>query len=264
MKARLSILLVMAVSMVLATADGARASMTTIGVQAGDYVVMSWGSQVYQMGGESGGEFEMTVYASQQDYNSGTSLGSFYTFCADPTTMMDLGVLYKVNAVSDENHNDYVLSDYGKWIYYEYAQNDNGATVASSIPGHTSPDFTAEVAGAIQEGIWSQLMKDNVSVGLPDSQWDYGAYNEVSSDENWVADFNSFEDSLHPSFEFCRSCGLAVGWSGRAKPDGSDRLGHSGSHVRARAGQPDRVVVDRRSGLGRGKPVATVGRGLIG
>ena len=201
MKARLSTLLVLTVSIVLLGAGRANASMTTIQVQQGDYVTMSLGSQYYVMNGETGGEFGMTVYTDSSMQNC---LGTFYTFCADPSTMMDLGVLYKVNAVADANYLGYQLSDYGKWIYYEYAQNDNGTLTTSYIPGHISPDFTSTVAGAIQEGIWSQLTLNGNGVGLP-SGWDDSAYNAVAGTDgvNWLADYNN---SLSPDLS---SVGIA-------------------------------------------------------
>ena len=56
---------------------------------------------------------------------------------------------YKVNAVADANELGYQLSDYGKWIYYEYAKNDSGPVTTSYIPGHIRPTSPAVAGGAI-------------------------------------------------------------------------------------------------------------------
>ena len=85
---------VLAVSIAVFGTSWAQASLTTVRVQAGDYVEMSAGSRQYVMNGETGGEFGMTVYDGAMNL-----LGTFYTFCADPTTFMYYNQLYKVDAV---------------------------------------------------------------------------------------------------------------------------------------------------------------------
>ena len=187
---------VLAVSIVLFAASWARAAISTVTVAPGDYVVLSAGDHQYAMNGETGGEFKMTVYNDAKQ-----KIGSFYTFCSDPTTFMSYGTLYHVNAVTDSNALGYHISDYGKWIYYEYAKNDNGDVIASYVPGHTttvsSPIvaggavFTDEVAGAIQECIWQELTKTVNGVAVVDwpSGWTHDAYNAVSAAENWATDF---------------------------------------------------------------------------
>ena len=98
------------------------------------------------MNGETGGEFKMTVYDSSKK-----PIGSLNTLLSpDPTTYMNYDTLYSVKAVTDSNALGFCLTDYGKWIYYEYAKNDNGAVVASYIPGHTTTASDPLVAnGAI-------------------------------------------------------------------------------------------------------------------
>jgi len=184
---------VLAFSIVLLGAGWAQASLTTVKVQPGEYVELAAGSHQYAMYGETGGEFEMTVYGGDKT----TKIGSFYTFCADPTTFMNYNTLYYVKDVSDSDALGYEISDYGKWIYYEYAKNDNGAVVSSYIPGHLSPGFTNEVAGAIQEGIWQELTKTVngvVSVDWP-TGWDHAAYNTVSFAENWANNYASGDNA---------------------------------------------------------------------
>ncbi len=70
---------------------------------------------------------------------------------------MNYSAVYKVGAVTDTNWLGYQLSDFGKWIYYEYAEGSS-----QYILGHGSP-LTSDVAGAIQEGIWQQLTKTTSS-----------------------------------------------------------------------------------------------------
>ncbi len=131
---------------------------------------------------------------------------------------MDIGVLYKVNKVTDSNYLGYNLSPYGKWIYYEYAKNDNGTALPSYIPGHTTTTsnpngvaiaggdtFSAQVAGAIQEGIWSQLT-DNGVVDWPATGWGSptdptNAYNTVSAAESWSSHFQSNDDPTFATYE---------------------------------------------------------------
>jgi hypothetical protein len=185
---------VVAISIVLWGGVRAQASLTTVTVEPGDYVQMSLGSHYYVISGETGGEFAMTVLDS-----SGKLKGTFYTFCADPTTSMELGVLYRVNTVANSNALGYTLSDYGKWIYYEYAKNDSLPTTASFIPGHQSPDFTTLVAGAIQEGIWQELTKKdeygNVVVDWPVVGWNHDAYNTVAGQQGWVSHYTNNDDT---------------------------------------------------------------------
>ena len=76
---------------------------------------------------------------------------------------MNTGTLYQVNAISNANDLGRQLSDYGKWIYYEYALNEQGPITASSIPGHVS-GITTPVMGAIQEGIWLNLNTTNGNI----------------------------------------------------------------------------------------------------
>jgi len=179
---------VLAVSIVLLGAGWAQASLPMVTVHPGEYVTLSAGSShQYVMNGETGGEFKMTVYGSDKT----TKIGEFYTFCADPTTFMNYGTLYSVEGVSASNALGYELSDYGKWIYYQYAKNDNGTVVPSYIPGHLSPGFTDEVAGAIQEGIWKELAKTvngTVSGDWP-TGWDHVAYDTVSFAEGWANNY---------------------------------------------------------------------------
>jgi hypothetical protein len=189
---------VLAVLAILMAATSTQASLSTVSVQSGYYVELSAGSHQRVMNGETGGEFKMTVYNAAQQ-----QIGSFYTFCADPTTYMNYGTRYYVKAVADSNALGYHLSDYGKWIYYEYAKNDNGAVVASYVPGHTTTVsnplvaggavFTDQVAGAIQEGIWQELTKTVNGALVHDwpSGWNHDDYNAVAAAENWEANFAS-------------------------------------------------------------------------
>jgi len=185
---------VLAVSIVLLGVGLTHASITTIRVQAGDSVKMSPGSHQYAMHGETGGEFGMTVWDS-----AGTLKGTFYTFCADPTTFINYNTRYVVHAVADSNALGYQLSNYGKWIYYQFAKNDSGPVTASYIPGHTTTTsdpnvaegaiFTDLVAGAIQEGLWQELTKNNV-VDWP-AGWTHAAYDKVSADQNWLSNYQN-------------------------------------------------------------------------
>jgi hypothetical protein len=189
----------LAVAIVAFTTGAAQASLTTIKVNPGDYVKMSFGSQYYVMNGETGGEFGMTVYDGNMNLK-----GTFYTFCADPTVLMNIGVLYRVNELANSNELGYTISDYGKWIYYEYAKNDSLPLVSSYIPGHQSSDFTSLVAGAIQEGIWGQLTK-NGSVDWP-TGWGSiddpsNAYNQVSTAGNWFSHFTNNDDSSFATYK---------------------------------------------------------------
>jgi hypothetical protein len=213
----------LAITIVLLGAGWTQASLTTVQVVAGDYVVMSPGSRQYVQNNETGGEFQITVYANATD---STPLGSFFTFCADPSTFMNYNTRYKVNAVADANHLGYDLSDYGKWIYYEYAKNDNndngGTTLASFIPGHTittsNPNgvpvaggdtFTSEVAGAIQEGIWKQLTYGN-STGWQLSGWtDDSAYTAVSGREAWATHFAAADHDDSSFAQYKDAIGIA-------------------------------------------------------
>jgi hypothetical protein len=181
---------ILGVTLAVFGAGQAQAALTAITVEPGDYVKMSFGSQYYVMNGETGGEFGMTVW------DSGMNLkGTFYTFCADPTTLMNVGTLYSVNNVTNSNALGYALSDYGKWIYYEYAKNDTLPSESSFIPGHQSAGFTSLVAGAIQEGIWLQLKK-NGQTDWP-TGWTTYAYDTVSGTAagNWYSHYLNGDDS---------------------------------------------------------------------
>jgi hypothetical protein len=177
MKSRLSILAALAVSVVLLGASRTYASVT---VSRGDYVSMSLDNcNYYVMQDETGGEFAMSVYGL-----NGIIQGTVYTFCADPNTLMYLNQTYCVNKVTGANWLGYKLSDYGKWIYYAFSQD-----VSSPVPGHTAlARLDSIYAGAIQEGIWSQLTLDGQTVALP-TGWDYSAYNTVAGNngQDWYA-----------------------------------------------------------------------------
>ncbi len=148
MKTRTSILLVaaLAVSIVPLGAGWAQAA---IYVLPGDTVSISLGTY-YTQNGETGGEFAMMVSGNSAPLAN----GMFYTFCADPTEFINTGTNYTVAKVANANDLGYSLSNFGKWIYYEFSQGGYGSG-AGLIPGHLT--LTADLAGAIQEGIWSQL-----------------------------------------------------------------------------------------------------------
>ncbi|MFZ1933566.1 MAG: PEP-CTERM sorting domain-containing protein [Thermoguttaceae bacterium] len=152
---------VLAVIAVLAATTWARASVSIV---AGEYVVMSAGSQQYVYNDETGGEFGMTITDSggnpiRDSHNNPQTL---YTFCADPTTLMSYGPAYFVSAVTTENYLKYSLGDFGKWIYYEYAESN------VYIDGHNHLGYYE--AGAIQEGIWQQLTNGSTNE-LANSGW---------------------------------------------------------------------------------------------
>jgi hypothetical protein len=172
---------VLAATIVLFGVGLAQAAITTVKVVPGDYVQMSLGSQYFSQNGETGGEFGMTVWDS-----SASLKGTFFTFCADPTTFMNLGTTYHVKTVANSNHLGNQISDYGKWIFYQYGLNEtlnsDLTTTPSSIPGHVSgSSFTTTVMGAIQEGIWLNLTKSGTN----------NFSNTVASDGNYPAGWNT-------------------------------------------------------------------------
>ena len=132
-------------------------------VASGDYLGFTLNNCIYYVDqGETGGEFNVTVYNSAQTPVNGNS--SFFTFCADPVTDWSSGQLYKVTSISDTNHNGLSLTPFAQWVYFEYRLGDtNSATTNPSgvglnynsqyVLGHNT-GITAEIAGAIQQVVW--------------------------------------------------------------------------------------------------------------
>ncbi len=164
MKRNVALVAFSAVTILLYGVSGAHAAITNVRVSAGDTVTMGWGTEWYGfnisgVGEVSGGDFTMTVTPTNNQPNPLSTYGTFFTFCADPTQDMNIGVPYYVKTVTSgantQNELGFQLDDFGKWLYYQWASN------TSIVPGEGNSSFTSTEAGAIQELIWSHMLNTN-------------------------------------------------------------------------------------------------------